>query len=400
MTPGDHRSEDHPPTVAKVLLVDDRPANITALRAVLEPLGHECITASSGAEALKLVLRHDFAVILLDVMMPGLSGPETARFIRQRASSRNTPIIFISAGSMTRDDLIKAYAAGAVDYIAKPFEPAILQSKIAVFIDLYLQRVMIERQAARIAAHQYEVRMLAHEQKARLEAEQAAKRRDDLLATVSHDLRNPLTVIVTSVTSIRHVLRGPESDDALSALSRIERSAQRMDHLIGDLLDISAIDSGHLSMEPKAYRVDALCADSVEMVRAVADAKRIRLVVVHAAPHIEVLCDKERIGQVLVNIIGNATKFTPADGTINVATERRGELVRFTVTDTGVGIPADQLPHVFDRFWQATETAKAGTGLGLAIARGIVERHGGSITAESTPGAGTTFAFTVPIVTA
>lgn len=386
-----------PPGLANILVVDDHVENLIALEAVLAPLGQSLVRAASGEEALKALLADEFALIIMDVVMPGLGGFETADLIKQRSRTRNVPIIFVTA--VDRDALTRglAYEHGAVDFISKPYDPKVLCAKVSVFVDLYLQSQRIKHQAALLAEREQDAVLLAREQAARVEAERATKTRDDLLATVSHDLRNPLSAILTAVALMRHALASPSpSERAVRHLSVVERSATRMEVLIRDLLDISAIESGQLSIELAMCDPRTLVADGIELLRPVAEEKSIRLTVDDGASDAKVLCDRDRIAQVFGNIVGNAIKFTPRGGAITIATSSATDGVHFSITDTGPGIPAAELPRVFDRFWQAKETAKAGTGLGLSICRGIIEGHRGRIWVESTIGVGTTFHFVLP----
>jgi len=177
----------------------------------------------------------------------------------------------------------------------------------------------------------------------------------------------------------------------------ISRAAKRMDHLIRDLLDIASIESGHLSINPARVAVSQLLSDAFDAMQATVAEKKQRLETNSSEADAFVHCDKNRILQVLTNIIGNASKFSPAASAIVLATVRHGDEIEFSITDRGPGIVADQLRHVFERFWQAKETAKAGTGLGLAICRGIMEQHRGKIWVESTMGVGTAFTFSLPV---
>lgn len=232
------------------------------------------------------------------------------------------------------------------------------------------------------------------------QARAAIKSRDDLLATVSHDLRSPLSSILMSAS-----LLAPEDPkvpvDPTSKTPKyagmISRAAKRMDHLIRDLLDIASIESGHLSINPARVAVSQLLSDAFDAMQATVAEKKQRLETNSSEADAFVHCDKNRILQVLTNIIGNASKFSPAASAIVLATVRHGDEIEFSITDRGPGIVADQLRHVFERFWQAKETAKAGTGLGLAICRGIMEQHRGKIWVESTMGVGTAFTFSLPV---
>ncbi len=225
------------------------------------------------------------------------------------------------------------------------------------------------------------------------QARRAIQSREDLLAVVSHDLRNPLSVILVSATL---ALRAwPPGDANRRAIEAVRRSALRMDRLIGDLLDASTIEAGRLSLETAAQSVDQIVRDAIEALEAPAAQKRLKLEAVGGGD-LGVFCDRGRMLQVFSNLIGNATKFTPEGGSITVRVEPRDQEVWFFVTDTGPGIPEDQLPRLFDRYWQAKRTARLGTGLGLTIAKGIIEAQDGRIGVESQLGVGSTFFFTLP----
>ncbi len=225
------------------------------------------------------------------------------------------------------------------------------------------------------------------------QARRAVQAREDLLAVVSHDLRNPLSVILVSATL---ALRAwPPGDTNRRAIEAIRRLALRMDCLIGDLLDASTIEAGRLSLETAVQSVDQVVRDAIEALEAQAAQKRVRLEAIGCGD-LGVFCDRGRMMQVFSNLIGNAIKFTPEGGSITVRVEPRDRDVWFFVTDTGPGIPEDQLPRLFDRFWQAKRTARLGTGLGLTIAKGIIEAQDGRIGVESQLGVGSTFFFTLP----
>jgi PAS domain S-box-containing protein len=233
-------------------------------------------------------------------------------------------------------------------------------------------------------------------QKARAEAESARRTRENLLAVVSHDLRNPLSAIATTASLLLKADPARETRERLVRYgSNILRTAQRMDRLIVDLLDLAKIESGRLLLEPQRHEVGSLVKDSVEILAPVANGKGVQLIADVSAAGVDIFCDRERVLQVLSNLIGNALKFTAEGGAIAVsAREREGEAT-FAVSDTGCGIGADQLPHIFDRYWQAKH-AREGIGLGLSIAKGIVEAHGGRIWVETKLEQGTTFFFTLP----
>ena len=224
-------------------------------------------------------------------------------------------------------------------------------------------------------------------------AEQAISFRDEIVAVVSHDLKNPLQVIEMAVKVLRpHSLDNPR---AMTTIGRVLRAVQRMNALIHDLLDVAKIESGRFDVTPLPCPISRLVEDASAMLAPIAEAKGVRL----AWPptdDLRVDADPERIFQVISNLVGNAIKFTPAGGVVSIEVQPIDGVVRFAVRDTGPGIPATELAHIFDRYWQARRARSAGSGLGLYIAKGIVEAHGQRVWAESTFGAGAAFYFTLP----
>jgi len=227
------------------------------------------------------------------------------------------------------------------------------------------------------------------------QAEQEAVRmRDEVLSIVAHDLRNPLGRILMGADFLLEISQGSETERR--QLEILRRAADGMNRLIQDLLEVARIESGRgLTIEPERWRVAPLLARSCEMLQAAAEAKGLRLECVPPVEDLAVKVDPDRFLQVMGNLIGNAVKFTDR-GEIVVRTERRGEVVQFSVADTGPGIAEEDLAHLFDRFWQARRARRGGAGLGLAITRGIIEAHGGRLWVESETGRGTTFYFTLP----
>jgi len=231
------------------------------------------------------------------------------------------------------------------------------------------------------------------------DAQQASLIRDEVLRIVAHDLRNPLNTILLSAGVLGELLGlASESHPAEKRqLDMIRRSVHRADRLIQDLLDVARVEAGRLSVQPRPQSAAALVQEAVELHRAMADEKRIRLHADIPESLPQVAADRDRLLQVFSNLIDNAIKFTPEGGRITVRAKAGADEVVFSVQDTGSGIPEEQRAHLFDPFWQARRARRAGAGLGLAIARGIVQAHGGRIEVESEVGKGTTMSFSVPV---
>ena len=236
--------------------------------------------------------------------------------------------------------------------------------------------------------------LMEQERLARAEAESAVQSRDDILAIVSHDLRNPLNIIAMSA----NLLEAPIGDEKRATqLGIIRRAVTRMNRLIGDLLDVSQITSGTLRISTERVNVAAICEEAAHVFLPLLAAKEQAFACRAPAQPVFVQADRDRISQVLANLIGNAHKFTPEGGQVELRAEALHGFVRFSVADTGPGLSARDLPHIFDRFWQSRRVRRGGVGLGLPITKGIVNAHGGDIRVESTAGVGTTFFFTLPV---
>jgi PAS domain S-box-containing protein len=231
------------------------------------------------------------------------------------------------------------------------------------------------------------------------QSRQAVAARDEVVAVVSHDLRNPLNaVLIASTVLTEYGEPGRLSDRDRKQLDVIRRAAEQMTALTQDLLEVSSLESGSVQMSPRPCAPATLLGAADEMFRLVADEQGVALAAAPADPAVvPVQADYGRVLQVFGNLVGNALKFTPAGGRVELGAARAADYVRFWVGDTGPGIEREHLPRLFDRFWQARRGGRAGAGLGLAIAKNIVEAHGGQIWAESTPGEGSTFHFTLPI---
>jgi signal transduction histidine kinase len=409
---------------ARILIVDDLPEKLLVYRTVLEEVDAELVVARSGTEALKSILNDEFALILLDVNMPDMDGLETASLIRRYRRTERTPIIFITAYA---DEMqtSRGYELGAVDYILSPINPHVLRSKVRVFIDLYRahaelasshqaleQRVgertrELKRSNERLQAEIEERRriegereaLLRREQVLRAEAEELSRLKDEFLATMSHELRTPLNAIFGWVTLLRTGrLDAPTKERALET---IERNARAQKRLIEDLLDVSRIVTGKVTLELSMVDPRRIIEASVETMMPAAQAKGIALVPLLDAGVGPLRGDSARLQQIVCNLLSNAIKFTPLGGRVEIVLARRGPEAEISVRDTGQGIKPEFLPYVFDRFRQedgSISRRHGGLGLGLAIVQHLVELHGGTISAASDgEGQGATFTLRVPI---
>jgi signal transduction histidine kinase len=397
-----------------ILLVDDSLANLLSLETILQAPDRNLVRASSGGEALKFLLNKDAAVILLDVRMPNLDGLETASLIRGRERTRNVPIIFLTAydsGSNAQVD--QCYALGAVDYITKPIDPEALKSKVAVFVELHRKTEQIKQLYADLKRHaaaleqeivdrkraeKERAESLRRAQAAQAKAEQANRLKDEFLATISHELRAPLTAMLGWVTLVRGGRLDKESKER--ALETVERNARAQRKLVNDLLDASSIVTGNFSLDLESTDIYFIIESAVESVRPEAEAKGVSLQKdLDPAVHMFEL-DSNRFQQVIWNLVQNAVKFTPSGGAVEVRLRYPNGQAEIDVTDTGVGIAPEFLPFVFDRFRQANGSITrrhGGLGLGLAIVRSLVEMHGGTVGVESAgEGHGSTFRITLP----
>lgn len=368
---------------ANILLVDDTPANLIALEAILECLEQNLVKAHSAQEALKYLLDQEFALILLDVQMPGMDGFELAKLIRTREKSRTTPIIFVTAFSKEDEHIIKGYSIGAVDYIIKPVVPEILRAKVSVFVELFKQQEEIRRQQTEIDRSQETHRL-----------------KDEFLATVSHELRTPLNAIL----GWTRLLRSGSLDQAsaVKALETVERNAKTQAKLIEDLLDVSRIITDKLHIDTRQVELIPIIKSAVEAVKLAADGKEIDLQISLDPWTGMVLADPTRLQQIIWNLLNNAIKFTPPKGRVEIILERQNGYAQIIIKDTGKGMSPEFLQHAFDRFSQADSSScreHGGLGLGLAIVHHLVKLHAGTVEVFSEgEGRGSTFTVKLPLV--
>jgi signal transduction histidine kinase len=405
-----------PADVPKVLIVDDQPRNLDALEVMLGQLDCALVRAASADEALLALLSHEFAAIVLDIRMPDMSGIELAALIKQRKRLQHVPILLLTAHTVDDRDVLQGYGAGAVDYLSKPIDAEILRSKVGVFVDIFtktrelsrlaeaLQAEIAERERVQAALEEAnrELERRVRERTAALvaardEAERQSRLKDEFLASLSHELRTPMNVILGWLSMLE---TGTGVRDVQLALATVRRNAELQAKLIDDLLDMSRLTSGTLRLEMDRVDLGQLLETTLRELQPAADRKGVTLVAAVSPDLRAVAGDDRRLQQVLWNLLHNAVKFTPPGGRVVADIRMVDGCVEIVVQDNGRGISPAFLPHVFDRFRQEhgiSTSGTAGLGLGLAITRQLVELHGGTIRAWSAgTGTGATFVVRVP----
>ena len=426
-------TEPASPQAAKpaVLLIDDRPENLLALEAVLEPLGVRLVRATSAEDALRRVdEEEELAVILLDVQMPGTDGLEAARLIKARERGQAVPILFVTALDRDRRRVTTAYQAGAVDYLFKPLDPDELRAKVAAFLDLHRlhgeERERRRRYADRLV-HSSEARYRAaaeEAERAHTALEAAERAKNEFLARMSHELRTPLNAILGYVQLLDLGILGTVTPEQHMHLNRVRQSAVHLLSLVNEILDLVTLDAGGagLRVVHEVGHVGEVCEAALALVRIEAVTRN--LTVESPAtdgPGARYVGDPHRVRQVLVHLLTNALKFTPSGGRVtvtcgtadaveadaealaaadaNAGRSATGPWAYVRITDTGIGIAPEDLRRIFDAFTQVDggrTRAEGGAGLGLTISRRLARAMGGEVTVRSHPGQGSAFTLWLP----
>jgi signal transduction histidine kinase len=400
-----------------ILLVDDEPRNLTVLESILENPGYRLVRAESGDQALLALVASEFAVIVLDIHMPGMSGFELAQLVKRRPKTASIPIIFLTAHYSEDRHVIEGYESGAVDYLHKPVNAVVVRSKVAVFAELYrktrestkanrallsevterrrvqeemrelnskLEQHVAERTAELLAAN----RALRQIQNELIETD---RRKDQFLAMLGHELRNPLAPIRNAITILKR--NDLEESNVDWCRDVIERQADHLTRIVDDLLDVSRVSRGKIQIEKGILDLSAVIQQAVEICRPLIDSRRHELSLSLPAAPVLVEGDFTRLAQVVANLINNAAKYTDEGGRLWVSIDNEADstghaIIR--VRDNGRGMDAASIANLFELFYQVDtnlDRSDGGLGVGLALVRSLVEMHGGTVEATS-PGRG------------
>jgi signal transduction histidine kinase len=397
-----------------VLIVDDEPKNLTVLETILDDPRYRLVRAESADEALLALVAQQFALLILDIRMPGMTGFELAQVIRQRKKTASVPIIFLTAYYNEDQHVLEGYDVGAVDYLMKPVNPHVLRSKVAIFAELH-RRSLAEAHANDALTVEVAQRRRAEEQLHEVnetleqrvaerteELRKANRLKDEFLAMLSHELRNPLSAITNAVEFIG--AGGVTPDRAAWAMTLIKRQTGHLRRVVDDLLDVARITRGKIELRKEPVDLVDVVHRAVDAVRPfVASDDELEVVISGGAP-LRVNADLTRLEQVVVNLLLNAIKFSSERRRVRLAIERGDGNAVVSISDNGIGIAPEILPHIFDLFIQedrSIDRVQGGLGIGLFICRQLLELHEGSIAAHSEGvGRGASFTIRLPLVPA
>ncbi|MBF0288722.1 MAG: hybrid sensor histidine kinase/response regulator [SAR324 cluster bacterium] len=374
----------------KILLVDDKESNLFAFKKALDVFDFEIITAYSGQQALEIILKNEFAVILMDVQMPEMDGLETAELMRVHT---NTPIIFITAYRKEKQYVFQGYESGAVDYIFKPVDSYVLRAKISAFVEMYQQKQDLKK-----ALHDQEI--LAKRLKDTSEKlEKRNQQMNQFVGILSHDLRSPFNTMLSFARMLQEkVARLNPGQDILDMLTAIERTGNRASELVDEILALTAIEGGQFQIEFQRCSLNQLLKYAVEDLKPAFEQKKIKIIFENNSNHF-VSADPLKLNQVFDNLLNNAIKFTPESGQITIRTIPETDGVQTQVIDTGVGIAPEKIPLLFEKHHKISTSGtkgEKGTGFGLPLVHELLQAHHSQLHVQSEVNKGSCFSFMLP----
>lgn len=359
-------------TDSNILIVDDVEQNLIALDALIARPGLCVLKASSGIEALELLLKNEVALALIDVQMPQMDGFELAELVRGNRQTCDVPLIFLTADSGDAQRSFRGYQAGAVDFLSKPIEPNALRSKVAVFVKLHQQKKQLLAQLD--------------------ELREAVRLNEMFTAVLGHDLRNPLSAVLSGASLLLAVSGDPT---ITNTATRIQSSGRRMANMVNQLLDVTHLRAGGLILNRQPGDYQQLCRRIVDELAGRAQVAR---VTIESKGNPAGVFDPERLSQVMSNLVGNALQHSTIDTQVHLMLDGTDPAVMVIAVENAGAISEDKLNDIFKPFrsQQERKTAKAGLGLGLYIVDRLVNAHGGTVTVRSSESTGTIFTVTLP----
>ncbi len=365
--------------MTRVLVVDDTEGNRYAAAHTLRRAGIDVVEAETGREGLNRA-RDGVDLIVLDVKLPDMSGYDVLRTLKGSPETARIPVVHLSASHVENTDRVYGLEAGADGYLTHPFDPGVFVATVRAL----LRTADVERQL-----------LVAKE-----EAESANRVKSEFLATMSHELRTPLNAIAGYVDLLLLGIRGPVTPEQRDDLERVRRSQTHLLGLINDLLNFTRIEAGQVQLRADRVNVLDVVHHAGELLAPQAAAKELSFDAHAATSECDAVGDADKIQQILVNLLGNAVKFTPPGGAVTIGCDCHDDAVYVRVSDTGVGIAPDRLDEIFEPFVQIdrhlTHPGQQGVGLGLAISRELARAMRGELSAESTVGAGSVFTLRLP----
>jgi signal transduction histidine kinase len=396
----------------KVLLVDDNENNLMSMQVVLENEGYSFFTATSGREALRILLKEEeFSLILLDVKMPIMDGYETAELIYQRDKFKGIPIIFITAHDYEEEAMFKGYQAGAVDFIRKPFKPEILRSKVAIFAELYKKNQLLRQQEERLKVINNDLMLLNQDLEQRViertialenlnkELKELNLSKDKFLSVISHDLRNPLTSLLLSSKTLNENVDKVNPKEVKMFAGIIHRTSNKILEQLNELVEWAKKQREKTSFDPARLQLRKAVDEALDLLKANAIQKSVKFDI-EVADDIYVNADSLMLRSILQNLVTNAIKFTPqGGGIVKINATATNAMVEVCIRDFGIGMSEETKNMLLRNSTSASllgTDQEKGSGLGLLLVKDFVAQHGGTIAIESELGKGTCFTFTIP----
>src|SRR6185295_2575332 len=371
-----------------ILIVDDEPKNLMVLETILDDPTYRLVRAETADDALLALVSEPFALLILDVRLPGMTGFELAELVKQRKKTAHVPIIFLTAYYNEDQHVLEGYGTGAVDYLLKPVNPHILRSKVAVFAELYrksreaaiangaLTTEVAERRRAEEQLREINETLEERVAERTEELEQANRLKDEFLAMLSHELRNPLSAITNAVHMIDP--SGAAADRTSWALGLIDRQSRTLRRIVDDLLDVARVARGKVELRREPIDLLTVVSQAADAVWPALNSDEELTVVLPAAGPLRVDGDFTRLEQAVGNLLLNAVKFAADNRRITVTVERANLDAIVSIRDNGIGIAPDMLARIFELFTQADRSldrVRGGLGIGLFVCKQLIELH-------------------------